>query len=112
MRRVWDEGSTVKALRWVVGTIGELLITLGLLVLLFVAWQLWWTDVTANSEQAVTVQTLERGFVHGDAYPTPAPLATLKKVPLATLKKVPFGEAFAIVRIPRFGASYARPVLQ
>jgi sortase A len=102
----------VKSLRWVVGRIGEVLITLGLLVLLFVAWQLWWTDVTANSEQAVTVQTLERGFGHGDAYPTPAPLATLKKVPLATLKKVPFGEAFAIVRIPRFGASYARPVLQ
>src|SRR5450756_672684 len=63
-------------------------------------------------DRAVTVQTLERGFGHGDAYPTPAPLATLKKVPLATLKKVPFGEAFAIVRIPRFGASYAWPVLQ
>src|SRR5674476_816543 len=54
MRRVWDEGSTVKALRWVVGTIGELLITLGVLLLLFVAWQLWWTDVTACSLLAVT----------------------------------------------------------
>ena len=31
---------------------------------------------------------------------------------MATLKKVPFGEAFAIVRIPRFGADYARPVLE
>ena len=117
----------MKALRWVVGTIGEVLITLGLLLLLFVAWQLWWTDVAANREQAVTVQTLERGFGHDDAYPTdplatptpdpsatptPDPLATLTPDPLATLKKVPFGEAFAILRIPRFGASFARPVLQ
>jgi sortase A len=93
----------VKALRWVVGTVGEVLITLGLLALLFVAWQLWWTDVTANREQAVAVKALERGFVHDGG-------AT--KVPLATLKRVPLGEAFAILRIPRFGADFARPVLQ
>ena len=95
--------STVKALRWLVGTIGEALITVGLLLLLFVAWQLWWTDVTANREQAVTIQTLERGFSHEDGYSTG---------PLATLKEVPFGEAFAIMRVPRFGAGFARPVLQ
>jgi len=82
------------------------LITLGLLVFLFVAWQLWWTDVTAKGEQAVTVQALEKGF---------GPAGLLKRgaaEPLATLTKVPFGQAFAIVRIPRFGAGYARPVLQ
>src|SRR5665811_1712075 len=103
MPRVRDEGSTVKALRWVVGTIGELLITLGVLLLLFDAWQLWWTDVTANREQAVAIQSLERGFTH-DSYPTdspttPGPVATPD--PVATLRNVPFGEAFAIVRIPR-----------
>jgi len=98
----------VKALRWVVGTIGELLITLGVLLLLFVAWQLWWTDVTANREQAVAIQALERGFTHDTYQPDPSTTPG----PLATLKNVPFGEAFAIVRIPRFGAGYARPVLQ
>jgi sortase A len=98
------------ALRWVVRTLGELFITLGLLVLLFVSWQLWWTDVTANREQAATIQTLEREFrppallEHRAADPVADPLATLTKVP--------FGQAFAIIRIPRFGADYARPVLQ
>ena len=111
MRRVRDEDGTVKALRWVVGTIGELLITLGVLLLLFVAWQLWWTDVTANREQAVAIQALERGFTH-DSYPAESPGPTATPDPLATLKNVPFGEAFGIVRIPRFGAGYARPVLQ
>src|SRR5665647_406099 len=112
MRRLRDEDCTVKALRWVVGTIGELLISLGVLLLLFVAWQLWWTDVTANREQAVAIQSLERGFTHDDSYPSATPGPTATPDPLATLKKVPFGEAFAIVRIPRLGAGYARPVLQ
>ena len=94
----------MKALRWVVGTLGEVLITVGLLTLLFVSWQLWWTDVTANREQATTIATLERDFGRGGGATTADPLATLKKVP--------FGKAFAIVRIPRFGAQFARPVLE
>ena len=94
----------MRALRWVVRTLGEVLITLGLLLMLFVAWQLWWTDVTANREQAGTTQALERGFGQGGGARTTDPLATLKQVP--------FGEAFAIMRIPRFGADFARPVLE
>ena len=95
------------ALRRLIGAFGELLITLGVLLLLFVSWQLWWTDVTANRDQAGTIQALERGFVggrHGGGVADTGPLATLKSVP--------FGEAFAIVRIPRFGADFARPVLE
>jgi sortase A len=99
----------MRGLRWGVRTLGEVLITLGLLLFLFVAWQLWWTDVTANRTQTVTIQALERGFG-----PAGLPERGNPEVPdpVAALTKVPFGEAFAIVRIPRFGAGYARPVLQ
>jgi sortase A len=76
------------------------------LLFLFVAWQLWWTDVTANRAQASTIQTLEKGFGPAEL---PAPRAS---DPLATLTKVPFGQAFAILRIPRFGADHAKPVLE
>ena len=93
-------------LRWGVRALGEVLITLGLLLVLFVAWQLWWTDVTANRTQASTIQSLEKGF--GAAGRPERRTAE----PLATLTKVPLGQAFAIVRIPRFGADYARPVLE
>lgn len=99
-------GKAAGAPHRLLGAFGEVLITVGVLLLLFVAWQLWWTDVTANREQATTIQSLERDFAdvgHGglDA-----------NEPLATLKSVPFGKAFAIVRIPRFGADFARPVLE
>ena len=88
--------------RRVVGGTGEVLVTLGVLLLLFTAWQLWWTDVVANRVQAQIVQTLEDDFVHG----TPAPLGR-NGIPAAIGKD----GAFAVIRVPRFGADFARPVI-
>jgi sortase A len=96
----------MKVLRWGVRSVGEVFITLGLLLFLFIAWQLWWTDVTANREQSVTIHALEKGFG-----PSGLPQRGATDT-VATLTKVQFGQAFAIMRIPRFGADYARPVLQ
>jgi sortase A len=93
----------MRAARWTLGIVGDLLVTAGLLLLLFVGWQLWWTDVTANRTQDATVSTLARDFAG-----TTAPSAPSSEQP----KAVPFGKAFAIVRIPRLGADYARPLLE
>ena len=94
-----------RAVRWVFGGLGDILVTAGLVLLLFVAWQLWWTDVEANRAQDGTVQALARDFgAKGGTAPTAAP----NEKP----KPVKFGEAFAIVRIPRLGAEYARPLLE
>ncbi|PKW26904.1 class E sortase [Phycicoccus duodecadis] len=89
-------------IRRVVGAVGELLITAGVLVLLFVAWQLWWTDVVADRKQAQVVQALVQDFgsgraaeVGGDAFP-----------------ELGQRKAFAVIRVPRFGADYARPVIE
>lgn len=85
----------------VAGVVGELLVTLGALVLLFLVWQLWWTDVESDRAQAATVSSLSREF---DAEPVaPEPSAAAPELP---------GEAFAIVRVPRFGADYARPIVE
>lgn len=87
-------------MRRVVSAFGELLITLGFLVLLFVVWQLWWTDVESDRAQATTVSSLTRSF---DDSP--------EKGSAATAPDIPAG-AFGIVRIPRFGADYARPLVE
>jgi sortase A len=94
----------VRLLRWTLGITGDLLVTAGALLLLFVGWQLWWTDVTANRAQSATVDTLTRDFTATP--PSTTPPTTEKPTPVA------FGQAFAIIRVPRFGADYARPVLQ
>jgi sortase A len=90
-------------LRRVVGWSGEVLVTLGVLLLLFAAWQLWWTDVVADRAQARIVQTLEDDFAHG------APAAVRADgVPA----EIGADGAFAVVRIPRFGDDFARPVIE
>lgn len=93
----------MKLVRWTLGIVGDLLVTAGLVLLLFVGWQLWFTDVTANRTQDATVSRLTRDFATPPATTTPS---------TESPKAVPFGSAFAILRIPRFGADYARPVLE
>jgi sortase A len=92
-------------MRWSLGIVGDLLVTAGLVLLLFVAWQLWWTDVTANRVQDKTIARLDREF--GGSGPT----GTSTR-PNEQPKPVAFGQAFAILRVPRLGADYARPVLE
>nr|WP_239639320.1 class E sortase [Brachybacterium paraconglomeratum] len=44
----------------VLGVLGELLLTAGVLLGLFLVWQLWWTDVMADREQAGILDGLEQ----------------------------------------------------
>lgn len=90
-----------------VGVLGEVMLTLGVLVLLFVVWQVWWTDVESDRAHAATVSTLSRSFASGQAVPVPSDSAGAP-APSTGLD----GDAFAIVRIPRFGPDYARPLVE
>ncbi len=86
-------------LRGAVGLFGELLVTLGVVLGLFVGWQLVWTDVVADQQQAGVVANLQGGFSLGEPRSEGQSPGGL-------------GDAFAIVRIPRFGADYARPLYE
>jgi sortase A len=85
----------MRILRGLVGLLGELLITAGAFLLVFVAWQLWWTDVVSDADAKGVVAGME---ANPDTWVQP--------------KKVQLGEAYAIVRVPRFGADFARPLYE
>ncbi len=87
----------MRVVRGVAGLLGELLVTLGVVLLLFVGWQLWWTDVVSDADAAQVVDTLQADFDNPE---------------WVQPKHVKIGDAFAIVRIPRFGAKYARPLYE
>jgi len=93
--------------RRVAGWAGELLVTLGVLVLLFAAWQLWWTDVVSNRAQTQIVDSLEATFAREGAEATSAPVPA-NGIPDALNDE----GAFAVLRIPRFGDDYARPIIE
>ena len=91
------------------GALGELLITAGVLVLLFVVWQLWWTDVAAAGDQRAAVASVQQAF---DAAP-PAPAGGGGAAPATAAVEPPVlgepsqdGEGFAVVHVPRFGEGW------
>jgi sortase A len=95
-----------------VGVVGELLITAGVLLLAFLAWQLWWTDVEANSAQAAIVQ--EQGW--------DVPLAPLEDEGPAivtprfdeppVIDEPPYRTTFASMRVPRWDGEPTRTITQ
>ncbi|MBL7499605.1 class E sortase [Frankia sp. CNm7] len=86
--------------------VGELLITLGLVVALFLVYQLWVTDLVQARSQSRLHDRL------ATAWSTPARPATPAEPPPATRPDPAPGEGFAMLRIPRFGADYAPVIVE
>lgn len=92
--------------------LGELLVTAGAVLLLFTAWQLWWTDVVADREQAVTTAALAEDWLSGASAVAGGSAPAAPAEPPALLAPAP-GEPFAVVHVPRFGPDWqARPVVE
>ena len=97
----------------VVGVLGEVLITLGVLLLGFLAWQLWWTDVEGNAAQAEVVR--EMGFAPPPAQPdATGPLVAEPRhdEPPVIDAEPAVGTSFAQLIVPRWSGEPARPVSQ
>ncbi|HVT21319.1 MAG TPA: class E sortase [Mycobacteriales bacterium] len=81
--------------RTVVRGIGQLFITAGLVILLFVVYELWWTGFTTKRDQHRLLGTLRQQWAHG-----------------RVIKDPPLGSAIAILRIPRFGPKYLFAIVE
>jgi sortase A len=95
----------------VVGVIGELLITAGVFVFLFLGWQLWLNDIVVGSAQREDAIAFSREL--GSAAPPTTPLdpetdfgdPLVSQAPAETV-------AFANIYIPRFGDDYVRTIAE
>jgi sortase A len=92
----------VSGVRAVVRGIGELFITAGLVLLLFCAYQLVWTNVEANREQSQVTKSLTQRWAdpQGQAG-TQLHLTTAD-----------FGQGFALIHIPRLGKNFTKPIVE
>ena len=88
-------------MRALVRGVGEILITAGLVLLLFVAYQLVWTNVEANRRTDTVAGDVR------DAWQRPPTTTTGTQV--VALKK---GKGFAFLHIPRLGRKWSVPVIQ
>ncbi|WP_380277658.1 class E sortase [Kitasatospora purpeofusca] len=82
--------------------LGELCITLGLVMLLFVSYQLWWTNVQADAAADGARSQLEEQF---DAA-APAPAAGQPAPDPAKPETFEPGKGFAIIHLPKLGQKF------
>ncbi|WP_061961309.1 class E sortase [Demequina flava] len=101
----------------VVGILGELLIAAGVLLGLFVVWQLFYTDVQGEREQAEIVDNLE--WAEDPVAPADVETTDVQLIPddLKVTDEDPetsptpdFTETFATMMVPRWGDDYVKPV--
>ncbi|WP_354239276.1 class E sortase [Arthrobacter sp. UYEF20] len=108
-----------------IGVLGELLVTAGVILLLFVAWQLWWTNAESDANQREAVQDFARQFngaresnstvspgtgAATGAAPSFAPSADYG--PAASSAEPAVGATIGLLYVPRFSAGYTRPIIQ
>jgi sortase A len=80
-----------------VRVLGELFITLGVVMFLFVAYQLWWTNVTADAYAHGTAKTLEKQWGPSGASGSGTPSKDHPAYPTAIAP----GTKFALIYIPK-----------
>jgi sortase A len=98
----------MRPVAWLIGVLGELLVTAGLVLGLFVVWQLWWTDVEGARAQSEIIAEMDWGSA-----PQGPEVATENHGPPPVMKEPPeAGGLFAQMYIPRFGDDYVKPVAE
>lgn len=94
-----------------IGVVGELLITCGVLLLAFLGWQLWWTDVEGNREQAAVVEAggwndpIEQGQETGG-------IVTPRYDDPPVIEQPEYLTTFASMRVPRWDGEPTRTITQ
>ena len=90
-------------IRFVLRGVGQSLITAGLVILLFVVYEVYITNIFAHQEQVKVHTALEKQWAKGS---DPLPL------PGASNAAIPIGEGIANLYIPRFGKDFAFTIVE
>lgn len=91
----------------VLGVIGDLLVTAGVLVLLFIAWQQWFNDLVVAKQHEERAQQISQslGTAKSDTTKPSDGWGTPKVSPQPAN-----AEVFGVMYVPRFGATYSVPL--
>jgi sortase A len=95
----------------VIGVLGEIFITMGVFVLLFLGWQVWLNDIVKGSEQQTVAVEQSQQWDRNEAK---APVQAERPDPGEPIVRTAPANAvrFANLIVPRFGTDYTRPVAE
>ncbi len=89
-----------------VHVLGELLVTLGVVILLFVAYELWWTGFYTQRAQHHVISQLRHSWA------APPPLDAQHHRTVASVASPSNGKGIAVLRIPRLGKDYVFAIVE
>jgi len=95
--------------RWLARGLGQALIALGVVMLLFVVYEMWVTNVFAHAKQQATRNQIERSWSQGR---DPLKGRDRLKLPSGRQVTIPLGIGFANLYIPRLGKDFAFPIVE
>jgi len=93
----------------VIGVLGELLITAGMLVFLFLGWQLWLNDLIVGDEQNNVAAGLADSWDTGN-FSLNREAETVDYGDPVVMAAPPEATSFAVMYVPRFGEDYRRTI--
>jgi sortase A len=96
----------------VLGVLGEVLITAGVVVLLFVGWQVWLGNLFSSNAQAEEAAALSQSWSSGEKVIMPTPGSRPDPGPPVVQAAPESAVQFANLIVPRLGADYVRPVAE
>lgn len=98
----------------VVGLLGELLIIAGVVLGLYVVWQLFYTDIEANNTQQEVVDSLDWvAPISADDSEGPTVIPDEMKFDpdsAPVMEEPAYAETFATMHVPRWGNDYVKPI--
>lgn len=97
----------------IVGVIGELLITGGVIVLLFLGWELWFNDLIVGQQLNEKGDELSQQWSGGFVEPSkPEAERPDPGEPVVAAEPSEIATEFATMIVPRFGSDYNKPIAQ
>ncbi len=112
----------------ILGTAGEVLVTAGVLLAMYVVWQLFYTDVQSGRSQAAALDAIEWAepvrvpaiTADGGTAPSSAPDVSVALIPddkkvyspegAPVLSEPSVATTFATLHVPRWGYDYVKPI--
>ena len=107
----WDRPKPPHDWRWVVGGIGRTLITLGLLMFAFVAYQLWGTGIQTAQAQRSLSKEFDQQIADIDPVTTTTPPTTTTPADVTTLPADPAATTTAVAPVLPASVIWTGPAL-
>jgi len=104
-----DGATPADRTRTVIRGLAEVLITLGLVLLLFAAYEVWFTGVRTHRAQDRLKSELDRRWETGD---DPVVAAEQPARSGAKVRSIPLGDGFALIYVPDFGTDYVYTIVE